>query len=292
MNEVNRENQNSENSQGFEESEYDIDSDNNGDSSDDTGDEQPRDELDVAEKNIVRLEQNSEDATNDESGEDGAEEEDAVQTGDDFSSDTIDFVLGVCMEILREQVSEGWLSKPHCRMQLKQPLKWELTGIPCKHGMSAIVCQGLNPEDFVHHCYMVDTYLAVYKPAIHAVNGPKLWAKAGFIPPLSPNFGRSVGKPSRARKLEPIEPTRKTKKKARGRKQPAKLSRQPYSARKRTSNTSGKEQLVTKKKKSDTISATTNVLINEDVPDLTVMEPIIMVPTPQLTMPHPPPILD
>ncbi|KAL0311636.1 UNVERIFIED_CONTAM: hypothetical protein Scaly_2923200 [Sesamum calycinum] len=153
------------------------------------------------------------------------------------------------------------LSKHSCSCR-----KWELTSIPYKHGMSAIVCQGLNPE---------------------------------------------VSRPSRARRLEPYEPTRKTKKKARGHKQPAKLSRQPYSiictfcgrtrhnkkgyelrkkleegvqapspaeesaigksnqskrgkltARKRTSNTSGKEQL-------------------------DVMEPIIMVPTPQLTIPTP-----
>ncbi|KAL0288659.1 UNVERIFIED_CONTAM: hypothetical protein Sangu_2648000 [Sesamum angustifolium] len=34
------------------------------------------------------------------------------------------------------------LSKHSCSCR-----KWELTGIPCKHGMSAIVCQGLNPKD-------------------------------------------------------------------------------------------------------------------------------------------------
>ncbi|KAK4404424.1 hypothetical protein Sango_0811000 [Sesamum angolense] len=392
MNEVNGENQNSENSEGFEESEYDINSDNNGDSSDDTGDEQPRDELDVAEKNIVRLEQNSEDATKDESGEDGAEEEDAVQSGDDFSSDvgsegedapkfpvfkpTFDPVFEIGMifsnksefreavhshacyraknlalkeiegsaeeqytklwdyaEELRrsnpgstilmqmadgdgaagerkfekfyvcfEALKQGFLSG--CRpvigvdgCHLKGPhggvLLSAVSVDPNNNLYPIAYAVDLNHENFVHHCYMVDTYLAVYKPAIHPVNGPKLWAKIGFIPPLPPNFGRSVGKPSRARRLEPDEPTRKTKKKARGRKQPAKLSRQPYrvtctfcgrighnkkgcelrksqeegvqtpspaeesaiggsnqskrgklTARKRTSNTSGKEQLV------------------------------------------------
>ncbi|KAL0329389.1 UNVERIFIED_CONTAM: hypothetical protein Sradi_4925600 [Sesamum radiatum] len=88
---------------------------------------------------------------------------------------------------------------------------------------------GLNPEDFVHHCDMVETYLVVYEPVIHPANGPKLWAKTGFIPPLPPNFGRSIGKPSRARMLEPNEPVRRTKEKVSGRKQPTNLSSQHYS---------------------------------------------------------------
>lgn len=116
------------------------------------------------------------------------------------------------------------LSKHSCSCR-----KWELTGVPCRHGMSAICCQGLNPEDFVHQCYFVETYLSVYEPAIQPVNGPKLWAKTGFIPPIPPNFGRSVGKPSRARRLEPDEPARKTKKKVRGQNKQIKLGRQPYS---------------------------------------------------------------
>ncbi|KAL0342463.1 UNVERIFIED_CONTAM: hypothetical protein Scaly_1908900 [Sesamum calycinum] len=36
--------------------------------------------------------------------------------------------------------------------------KWDLTGIPCNHGMSAICSQSLEPEDFVNPCYSVETF--------------------------------------------------------------------------------------------------------------------------------------
>ncbi|KAK4391944.1 hypothetical protein Sango_1972200 [Sesamum angolense] len=57
--------------------------------------------------------------------------------------------------------------------------KWDLTGIPCKHGMSAICSQSLEPQDFVNPCYSVETFLEVYKHAILPVNGPQLWTKTG-----------------------------------------------------------------------------------------------------------------
>ncbi|KAK4383755.1 hypothetical protein Sango_2746100 [Sesamum angolense] len=57
--------------------------------------------------------------------------------------------------------------------------KWDLTGIPCNHGMSAICSQSLEPEDFVNPCYSIETFLEVYKHAILPVNGPQLWTKTG-----------------------------------------------------------------------------------------------------------------
>ncbi|KAK4410830.1 hypothetical protein Sango_0156000 [Sesamum angolense] len=72
--------------------------------------------------------------------------------------------------------------------------KWDLTGIPCNHAMSAICSQVLDPEDFVNPCYSVQTFKKVYRYAIMPVNGPKLWAQTGNIPPLPPNFGRKAGR--------------------------------------------------------------------------------------------------
>ncbi|KAG8363831.1 hypothetical protein BUALT_Bualt19G0063100 [Buddleja alternifolia] len=103
--------------------------------------------------------------------------------------------------------------------------KWELSGIPCKHALSAIYCQGLQVEDFVADCYSVDTYKKVYGPAIMPVNGRSEWVKTGFVPPLPPNSGRSVGKPPIARRVEADE--MKTKKKKRSRGKP-KLVNNPY----------------------------------------------------------------
>ncbi|KAL2251285.1 UNVERIFIED_CONTAM: hypothetical protein Sindi_2250800 [Sesamum indicum] len=90
---------------------------------------------------------------------------------------------------------------------------WDLTGIPCNHAMSAISAQVLDPDDFVHDCYHVDTFCKVYAPAIMPLDGLEMWEKAGYVPPVPPNFGRKKGRPARARRLEPDE-IRKGKKPA------------------------------------------------------------------------------
>ncbi|KAK4381581.1 hypothetical protein Sango_2953500 [Sesamum angolense] len=61
--------------------------------------------------------------------------------------------------------------------------------ISCYDGASQV----LDPEDFVNPCYSVQTFKKVYRYAIMPVNGPKLWAQTGNIPPLPPNFGRKAG---------------------------------------------------------------------------------------------------
>ncbi|KAL0331714.1 UNVERIFIED_CONTAM: hypothetical protein Sangu_1716900 [Sesamum angustifolium] len=53
--------------------------------------------------------------------------------------------------------------------------RWDLSGIPCKHAMSAINSQRLDAEDFIVECYSVATYLRVYQPCIMPVNGPEKW---------------------------------------------------------------------------------------------------------------------
>ncbi|KAL0346029.1 UNVERIFIED_CONTAM: hypothetical protein Sradi_4434200 [Sesamum radiatum] len=110
--------------------------------------------------------------------------------------------------------------------------KWDLTGIPCNHAMSAICSQVLDPEDFVNPCYSVQTFKRVYQYEIMPVNGPKLWAQTGNIPPLPPNFGRKEGRPSRARRMEPDEiPNKQRGSIKRGQKKPIKLKRQSYTVK-------------------------------------------------------------
>ncbi|GJY48168.1 mutator type transposase [Tanacetum coccineum] len=62
--------------------------------------------------------------------------------------------------------------------ETKSSWKWELTGLPCKHGVAAIwnaVENGLNasiPEDWVHPCYRLKTWEIVYSYKINPLNGP------------------------------------------------------------------------------------------------------------------------
>ncbi|KAL0328025.1 UNVERIFIED_CONTAM: hypothetical protein Scaly_2235100 [Sesamum calycinum] len=83
--------------------------------------------------------------------------------------------------------------------------RWDLSGIPCKHAMSAINSQRLDAEDFIAECYSVATYLRVYQPCIMPVNGPEKWQHTDLPPLLPPNIARGVGRPARARRLEPDE---------------------------------------------------------------------------------------
>ncbi|KAL0319874.1 UNVERIFIED_CONTAM: hypothetical protein Sradi_5248900 [Sesamum radiatum] len=97
--------------------------------------------------------------------------------------------------------------------------KWDISGIPCKHAVSAIFNQNEMPEDYVHDYYTVDMYKKAYAPVIMGTSGEMLWEHSLFIPPLPPSFGRGSGRPSNARRREPDEATNKRKKKTTGRKE-------------------------------------------------------------------------
>ena len=43
---------------------------------------------------------------------------------------------------------------------------WDLTGIPCKHGVAAIYKNLERPEDYVHAYFRKDAYVAAYKEMI------------------------------------------------------------------------------------------------------------------------------
>lgn len=93
--------------------------------------------------------------------------------------------------------------------------RWELSGIPCKHAISAIYAEGMDKEDFVSNCYSVDTYNDVYSHAIVPMSGEELWEKTGYIPPLPPAFlkKKKKGRPQREKRFGANEsPKRKQRK--------------------------------------------------------------------------------
>ncbi|KAL6553495.1 hypothetical protein OROGR_007337 [Orobanche gracilis] len=94
--------------------------------------------------------------------------------------------------------------------------KWDLSGIPCSHACAAIIALDKNPEDYVHNCYWVESYKKAYEPAVIPINGRLEWAKSGIQAPLTPNEGRTSGRPTERRRLEPDEQPNKDKRKCRG----------------------------------------------------------------------------
>ena len=47
------------------------------------------------------------------------------------------------------------LTKKECSCRI-----WDLTGIPCKHGIAAIYKNLEHSEDYLHDCYLKDVYIS------------------------------------------------------------------------------------------------------------------------------------
>uniref|UniRef100_A0A2N9F2M6 Zinc finger PMZ-type domain-containing protein n=1 Tax=Fagus sylvatica TaxID=28930 RepID=A0A2N9F2M6_FAGSY len=83
---------------------------------------------------------------------------------------------------------------------------WDLTGIPCKHGVAAIYKNLKHPEDYLHDCYLKEAYLNVYSEIIHPMPGQDEWIKSGHLPPQPPHVLRPLGRPKKLRRRDPDEP--------------------------------------------------------------------------------------
>ncbi|KAM5554008.1 hypothetical protein ABKV19_025974, partial [Rosa sericea] len=74
-------------------------------------------------------------------------------------------------------------------------MRWDLTGIPCKHAISAIHFMRQNPEDYVDACYQTKTYMAIYSYTVKPVNGMDLWISCDEPTILPPQYNRQPGRP-------------------------------------------------------------------------------------------------
>nr|GMC90758.1 uncharacterized protein LOC109168401 [Ipomoea batatas] len=72
---------------------------------------------------------------------------------------------------------------------------WDLTGIPCSHAVAAIRKQRQSPEDYVHQCYTVDSYLRAYEHAILPIQSSDLW----------PKYKAQPGRPKKKRMINPLQ---------------------------------------------------------------------------------------
>ncbi|KAL7251512.1 hypothetical protein ACSBR1_013363 [Camellia fascicularis] len=85
-------------------------------------------------------------------------------------------------------------------------LKWDLTEIPCPHGVTAIFFQNERVEDYVYAYFKKETFLRTYKALINPMNGPDLWPKTGCDLLLPPKLKRPTGRPFKHRVRDPNEP--------------------------------------------------------------------------------------
>ncbi|GMY23782.1 hypothetical protein FCV25MIE_19023 [Fagus crenata] len=83
--------------------------------------------------------------------------------------------------------------------------KWELTGIPCCHGVAAILHKKLKPENYVNACYHTSTYLRIYSHLLLPTNGSELWPKALGSIVLPPIFKKQPGRPNKQKRRKDID---------------------------------------------------------------------------------------
>ena len=83
--------------------------------------------------------------------------------------------------------------------------KWQLIGIPCIHGMVALLSSNRDLIDFIDNKYKKESFLRAYTPVIYGINGPSMWPKTSDKPLQCPEFKKQRGRPKKARQLQSDE---------------------------------------------------------------------------------------
>ena len=92
------------------------------------------------------------------------------------------------------------LAKKACNCRI-----WDLTGLPCKHGISAIVKNLEKVEDYVHYCYLKETFAETYKEIIQPIPGQFEWVEVNQPAPVASYVYKPLGRPLKQRKRDPEE---------------------------------------------------------------------------------------
>ena len=83
---------------------------------------------------------------------------------------------------------------------------WDLIEFPCKHGISAIVKNLEKVEQYVHSCYLKETFVETYKEIIQPMSGQSEWVEINQPALIAPHVYRPPGKPPKQRKRDPEKP--------------------------------------------------------------------------------------
>lgn len=80
---------------------------------------------------------------------------------------------------------------------------WDLTGIPCCHGVTAIQDARKNPIDFVDKCYSKETYMRTYSYCLDVIRGEDFWEDVEGDLILPPIIKKQLkGRPKKMRRRE------------------------------------------------------------------------------------------
>jgi len=77
--------------------------------------------------------------------------------------------------------------------------KWDVSGIPCCHAISAIWHGGGNPEDYLSHYFGKEMYLKAYAPIIYPVPSEEQWVRTNQPKVEPPKSRATIGRPKKVR---------------------------------------------------------------------------------------------
>ncbi|XP_056685733.1 uncharacterized protein [Spinacia oleracea] len=82
---------------------------------------------------------------------------------------------------------------------------WQVSGIPCKHGLRVIYNQRLDPLDFVSHFFKGAAYKLAYAEHMHPMPDPTQWPEFNLPTINPPGIKRTAGRPPKQRKRGAME---------------------------------------------------------------------------------------
>ncbi|GJZ58473.1 multidrug resistance-associated protein 5 [Tanacetum coccineum] len=82
---------------------------------------------------------------------------------------------------------------------------WQLSGIPCEHGIAAIYFLHKDPKNYVCDWYNKDVFVNAYNHYIEGMNGMDQWPTTDYQKPLPPVVRRMPGRPPHKRKRDAME---------------------------------------------------------------------------------------
>ena len=82
---------------------------------------------------------------------------------------------------------------------------WQLTGIPCVHGVAAISYLNRNHEEYVAEWFTTIVFAKSYMYTIKPLNGSEMWPEVDFTKPLPPKKRRLPGRPKMKRRIDESE---------------------------------------------------------------------------------------
>ena len=86
---------------------------------------------------------------------------------------------------------------------------WGLSGILCPHAIAVCRAERIDPEELVHKCYTIETYLKTYGHNIMPLRDRTHWEKLNGMYIHPPLFTKVMGRPATKRRKTPEEKKKK-----------------------------------------------------------------------------------